>query len=85
MTEQTDKLLMGNMLSFYEQRLAYQEHADELRAYNLDKPLWVFVGSSVNAVRTENRQPQSDVLTVANFLHRFLSEPEWAKQMIEEI
>ena len=84
-TEQTDKLLLGNMLSFYEQRLAYQEQADELRAYNLEKPLWVFVGSSVNAVRTENRQPQSDVLTVANFLHRFLSQPEWATQTIEEI
>ena len=37
--EQTDKLLIGNMLSFYEQRLAYQEQADELRAYNLEKPL----------------------------------------------
>ena len=83
--EQTHKLLLGNMLSFYEQRLVYQEQADDLRAYNLDKPLWVFVGSRVNAVRTENSRPQSDVLTVANFLHRFLSQPEWATQTIEEI
>ena len=84
-TKQTDKLLLGNMLSFYEQRLAYQEQADELRAYNLDKPLWVFVGSSVNAVRIENRQPQSDVLTVARFLQRFLSEPSWAVQTLDEL
>ena len=84
-TERTDRLLMGNMLSFYEQRLLYQEQADELRAYNLDKPLWVFVGSSVNAVRTERGQPQSDVLTVTSFLHRFLSEPAWSTQTIETI
>ena len=84
-TERTDRLLMGNMLSFYEQRLVYQEQTDELRAYNLDKPLWVFVGSSVNAVRTERGQPQSDVLTVTSFLHRFLSEPAWSTQTIETI
>ena len=84
-SDDTDRLLLGNMMSFYEQRLAYHEHAHELRPYNLDKPLWVFVGSKVNAVRRENRQPQSDVLTLANFLHRFLSEPAWAIQTIEEI
>ena len=47
--------------------------------------LWVFVGSSVNAVRSVNRQSQSDVLTVVNFLHRFLHEPTWAKQSIDEL
>ena len=83
--ERTDKLLMGNMLSFYEQCLAYQEQADELRAYNLDKPLWVFVGRSVNVVSNVRGQSQSDVLTVTNFLHRFLSEPTWSTQTIEEI
>ena len=84
-SDDTDRLLLGNMLSFYEQRLAYNEHVHELRPYNLDKPLWVFVGSRVNAVRTENRQPQSDVLTLVNFLHRFLSEPARTTQTIEEI
>ena len=83
--EQTQRLLLGNMLSFYEQRLVYQEQADDLRAYNLDKPLWVFVGRSVNVVSTVRGQPQSDVLAVANFLHRFLSQPAWATQAIDEI
>ena len=84
-TEQTDRLLLGNMLSFYEQRLAYHGQAHEFRPYNIEAPLWVFVGSSVNAVRTENRQPQSDVLTVARFLHRFLSEPSWAIQSLNAL
>ena len=83
--EQTQRLLLGNMLSFYEQRLVYQEQADDLRSYNMDKPLWVFVGRSVNVVSTVRGKPQSDVLTVANFLHRFLSQPAWATQAIDEI
>ena len=80
--EQTDRLLLANMLSFYEQQLVFQGRAEALKPYNLERPLWVFVGSSVNAVRTENRRQQSDVLTVARFFHRFLTEPGWATENI---
>ena len=83
--EQTDTLLLANMMSFYEQRLVFAGQPDALSPYNLDKPLWVFVGSSVNAVRTESGQPQSDILTVIKFLHRFLSEPIWAVETIERL
>lgn len=83
--EQTDTLLIGNLLSFYEQVRLYKEQADALRSYNLEKPLWVFVGSTVNAVYTENKQPRSDVLTVARFLHRFLIERKWAVKAIEAV
>ncbi|HOM24056.1 MAG TPA: DEAD/DEAH box helicase family protein [Termitinemataceae bacterium] len=82
---QTDTLLLGNLLSFYEQVRLYEEHTDALRPYNLEKPLWVFVGSTVNAVYTENKQPRSDVLTVARFLQRFLSERKWAVATIEAV
>ena len=84
--ERTDLLLLGNLLSFYEQQRCFYEQADALRAYNLDKPLWVFVGSSVNAVYTEKREKRSDVLTVARFLHRFLENKEsWAHHAIQKI
>ncbi|PWH18788.1 MAG: restriction endonuclease subunit R [Anaerolineae bacterium] len=83
--DQTDTLLLGNLLSFYEQVRLYEEQTDALRPYNLEKPLWVFVGSTVNAVYTENKQPRSDVLTVTRFLHRFLSERKWAVATIEAV
>jgi len=35
------------------------------------KPLWVFVGSSVNAVYSEDKEKRSDVLTIVRFLHHF--------------
>jgi len=84
--EKTELLLLGNLLSFYEQQRCFREKADTLRAYNLDKPLWVFVGSSVNAVYTEAREKRSDVLTVTRFLHHFLeNRNRWAIKAIHEI
>jgi hypothetical protein len=57
-----------------------------LRPYNLEKPLWVFVGSTVNAVYTENKKPRSDVLTVARFLHHVLENRSgWAVKGIEKL
>jgi len=84
--EKTDLLLLGNLLSFYEQQRCFIEQAADLRPYGLDRPLWVFVGSSVNAVYTENRQKRSDVLTVARFLQRFLeNQGAWAVDAIEAV
>lgn len=84
--ERTEILLLGNLLSFYEQQRVFEERTDELRPYNLEKPLWVFVGSSVNAVYRENGQKRSDVLTVTRFLHHLLmNERGWAVEAIGEI
>jgi hypothetical protein len=68
----TELLLLGNLLSFYEQQRLFREGAGELRPYYLEKPLWVFVGSTVNAVYSERKEKRSDVLTVARFLHHVL-------------
>jgi len=83
--DQTEKLLLGNLLSFYEQQRVFEEQSDALRPYNLEKPLWVFVGSTVNAVYTRKGQKRSDVLTVARFLHRVLRDRRWAVKTIESL
>ena len=83
---QTETLLMGNLLSFYEQRRYFKQERDAVRVYGLDSPLWTFVGSRVNAVYTENRQSRSDVLNVIRFLHQFLkNENGWVLDTIEKI
>ena len=71
--ERTDRLLLGNLLAFYEQQRVFAEHQNALRPYHLERPLWVFVGGTVNAVYSRNRRKQSDVLTVVRFLHRVLN------------
>ena len=73
--DDTDRLLLGNLLTFYEQHRVFTEHKESLRAYNLARPLWVFVGGTVNAVYSRNKRKQSDVLTVVRFLHRVLRNP----------
>ena len=79
--EQTDTLLMANLLSFYEQQLVYAQQEKDLRPYNLSRPLWIFVGSTVN--KSDARR--SDILTVVRFLHRVLSEPGWAVDAIGQL
>lgn len=83
--ERTDALLLANLLSFYEQQLVFEEQGTALRPYNLARPLWTFIGGSVNAVYQESGQPRSDILTVARFLHRVLSEPHWAVPAIDRL
>ncbi len=74
--EYTDLLLLGNLLSFYQQRRYYNERRDDLVSYNLEPPLWVFVGSSVTKER-------GDVYTVTRFLQRFLqNENGWSVENI---
>ncbi|VFU12184.1 Restriction endonuclease subunit R [anaerobic digester metagenome] len=84
--EKTEILFLGNLLSFYEQQRVFREHQEQLRPYNLEKPLWVFVGSSVNAVYTEDKEKRSDVLTVTRFLHHLLENKRgWAVRAIKKL
>ncbi len=84
--EYTDLLLLGNLLSFYEQRRCFEENEKAVEEYNLESPLWIFVGSRVNAVYQQNNQKSSDVLTVVRFLHRFLkNEGGWAVEGIGKL
>jgi type III restriction/modification enzyme restriction subunit len=84
--DKTEMMLLGNLLSFYEQQRCFGEQVDKIHPYNLDKPLWVFVGSTVNVVYTEDKQKRSDVLTVARFLQRFLgNKRSWATKAIKKI
>ena len=81
----TDLLLLGNLLSFYEQLRLYETRRAELQPYNLEKPLWVFVGSTVNAVYSENKTKRSDVLTVVRFMHNVLQDRGWAEAGIKSL
>jgi len=83
--EHTETLLLGSMLSFYEQLRIFTDRTDALRPYELEKPLWVFVGSTVNAVYTRRGQKRSDVLTVARFLHHVLQDRRWAVATIKKL
>jgi len=84
--DKTETLLLGNMLSFYEQQRVFKDQAEVLRPYNLENPLWVFVGSTVNAVYTQDKRKRSDVMSVARFLHHVLENKRgWAVRTIKKL
>lgn len=66
------KYLTANLLSYYQQLLLFKNKTNIGVQFRLFKPLWVFVGSSVNAVRKEEGKDTSDVLDIVHFLSDFL-------------
>jgi hypothetical protein len=66
-------MVLGNLLSFYEQCLVYAKHGEALRPYNLEKPLWVFVGHTVTGGKSkEDQESLTDVQEIVRFLDDFL-------------
>lgn len=67
------KYLTACLLSFYQQLRLYRDRGGEFAKFLLEKPLAVFVGGSVNAVRVEDKKEVSDVTTVLLFLKEFVA------------
>jgi hypothetical protein len=77
--EDTDELarsmyLTAGLLTFYEQMRLYEDRKAEFRPYNLERPLWIFVGASVNAVRSQEKRKVSDVVDILLMLANFVRE-----------
>lgn len=80
--EYQDLLLLGNLISFYQQKLCYAELGEKVEEYNLEPPLWVMVGSKVDS----NADQRSDMYDIARFFHRFLkNEGGWSVKGIERL
>lgn len=77
--------LTANLVSFFQQQLIFKEQKTLLRDFLLHKPLWVFVGGKVNAVRKEGGKEVSDVLEIIYFLTDFLKNPLLSIQQIDEV
>jgi hypothetical protein len=79
------RYLAACLLSFYQQLKLYQEATGSFRPFLLERPLWVFVGGSVNAVRTHNGRRVSDVVDILLFLAAFARERSESVTAIERL
>ncbi len=81
-SESTQHIVMlANLLTLYEQKLIFQKKSEDIQPYNIEDPLWIFVGSKV-----QGKQNQSDILEVIKFLDLFLkNEGNWAVDNIGKI
>lgn len=85
-TDNTLKLyLTACLLNFYEQIKVFKTEENDMRKYLLEKPLAIFVGSSVTAVRTINKKEESDVVTILNFFKDFVGLPAESIESIRRI
>lgn len=78
--EQNRLLLSASLLGFFEQLELFDKHKEELRQYNIEKPLWIFVGSKV-----QGEGNQSDITKVVRFFTFVLKNPSAFKQIIDTI
>lgn len=84
--------LTACLLGFYQQLRLYKERKAEYAAYNIEKPLWVFVGSSVSKAVDKKKtgetvvdETASDIVRVLGFIARFLEKPNEAIKAIDTL
>lgn len=90
-TAEEEAALMGGLLLYYVQLRHYLSLGDLAREYNLEKPLWTFVGHTViksskgnEGEVEEDAQTLTDVAKVVRFLKRLTDEPQWAQGLIKD-
>ena len=86
---QTRILLTAGLLGFYEQMVLFENHKVELRYYNIEKPLWIFVGSKVigssSSLTQTDKQNISDVTLIVNYFQSILANPMLLQTDIDKI
>lgn len=66
------------LLSFYQQQYLWNTNRERLADFNIEKPLWVFVGNTVSG-------EDSDILNVVKFLAGFLNDEAKTTQWIKDL
>jgi len=75
-----ESMFVANLLSFYEQILVYEENKHLAKEHNLEKPLWIFVGTTVTG-----KEEESDVIQIVEFINRVIKDEDWVKRWTKDI
>lgn len=73
--------LTACLLSFFQQQRLHREHVSTFRLFQIEKPLWVFVGSRV--VKGLADRDGSDIVEILQFLARYVADRAGSIQRIE--
>lgn len=79
--------LTACLLKFYQQLDIYEEKSQVLQPFNIEKPLWVFVGSTVTGGKLgkDEQIVATDVAQIIAFIADFLSNKENACRRMQQI
>ena len=72
------KYFTACLLAYYQQIWLWSTHRSALADFNIEKPLWVFVGNTVSG-------EESDILEVVNFLADFLNSETQIKIWLTDL
>lgn len=73
------------LLAFYQQQKLFADKQEPFRKFLIERPLWVFVGGSVNAVRTQNKRKVSDVVDILLNLASFINDKKSSIAHIDKL
>lgn len=80
------RYLTAALLLFYQQMRVWMDGGDAMKPFQIDKPLWVFVGHTVTGGKvstTDDKESVSDVVEVLLFLKGFLDAPTESVALIK--
>ncbi len=85
--EKQKRYLTAALLLFYQQIRVWRDGGDAIKPFQVDKPLWVFVGHTVvgKASTTDDTVSISDVVEVLLFMKGFLSHPAGSIGLIQSL
>jgi len=75
-----ESMFVANLLSFYEQISFYEENKHLAREHNLEKPLWIFVGTTVTG-----KEEESDVVQILEFINKVIKDEGWVSKWAQDI
>lgn len=64
--------LVACLLTFFQQQKLFRDQESNFRPFNIEKPLWIFVGGSVT--KTLATRDASDIVEILKFLGRYVSD-----------
>ena len=75
--------LVASLLALFQQQRLYRDQETTFRPFNIDKPLWIFVGGSVT--KTLATRDASDIIEILRFLGRYVADRAGSIQRIERV
>lgn len=74
-----ETMFVANLLSFYQQLSAYEDNRELAGQCNLERPLWIFVGTTV----TGKEEP--DIVQIIELLAKFVRDESWFAETAAKI
>ena len=75
--------LVACLLSFFQQQRLYREQGSTFRPFNIESPLWIFVGGRVTA--TLAKKDASDIVEILQFLAHYVADRTGSIQLIKQV